>query len=142
MPTYEYECEACGHRFDLFQPMASDPIRTCPECRKRRVKRLIGAGAGIIFRGSGFYQTDYRSSEYKARAEADTTAAKGEKPSGGAAPGEGSAPPPAAGAEKSAPKGDAKSGGKSAGEGDAKRGAKRLAEGDSSAPRPARKRRP
>jgi len=79
MPTYEYECEACGHRFERFQPMASEPVRTCPACKKRRVRRLIGAGAGFIFRGSGFYQTDYRSAEYKARAEQDSSAGKGEK---------------------------------------------------------------
>jgi putative FmdB family regulatory protein len=78
MPTYEYSCEACGHEFELFQPMGSEPPKSCPECRKRRIRRRIGSGAGIIFRGSGFYQTDYRSSEYRERAKAE--AGGGEKP--------------------------------------------------------------
>ena len=59
MPTYEYECQKCNHRFDLFQSMTEKPIKTCPEC-KGTVKRLIGSGSGIIFKGSGFYATDYR----------------------------------------------------------------------------------
>ena len=65
MPTYEYECNRCGHSFERFQSMTDKPVRTCPECKGRSVRRLIGAGAAIIFKGSGFYQTDYRSSEYK-----------------------------------------------------------------------------
>ena len=64
MPTYEYECEKCGHRFELFQSM-SDPVRKrCPKCRGK-LRRLIGTGAGMIFKGSGFYTTDYRSDSYK-----------------------------------------------------------------------------
>lgn len=59
MPTYEYECLGCGNKFDIFQSITAKPIKKCPSC-KGRVKRLIGAGAGIIFRGSGFYATDYR----------------------------------------------------------------------------------
>ena len=58
MPTYEYQCDACGAKFELFQSITSKPIKKCPECSKRRVRRLIGAGAGIIFKGSGFYVTD------------------------------------------------------------------------------------
>lgn len=80
MPTYEYECRACDHAFELFQPITAKPVRKCPECGGRRVKRLISAGAGFIFRGSGFYQTDYRSEEYKRKAKAETpSAAKPEK---------------------------------------------------------------
>lgn len=70
MPTYEYECLACRHVFEYFQSMKDEPIKTCPAC-KGEVKRLIGAGAGFIFKGSGFYQTDYRSSEYKKQAQSD-----------------------------------------------------------------------
>ena len=65
MPTYEYLCESCKWRFERFQSITAKPLRACPKCGKRKVKRLIGAGAGVIFKGSGFYQTDYRSEGYK-----------------------------------------------------------------------------
>ena len=71
MPTYDYECDACGHTFEKFQPITARAIRKCPECGKRKVRRLIGAGAGVIFKGSGFYQTDYRSASYRKAAEKD-----------------------------------------------------------------------
>ena len=74
MPTYEYECGACGHRFEKFQPITADPVRTCPECHKRRVRRLLGAGGALIFKGSGFYATDYRSASYKEGAKKDAAA--------------------------------------------------------------------
>ena len=60
MPTYEYECKTCSHRFEVFQSITEDPVKTCPECGKE-VRRLIGGGLGIIFKGSGFYVTDNRS---------------------------------------------------------------------------------
>ncbi|MGE5279417.1 MAG: FmdB family zinc ribbon protein [Deltaproteobacteria bacterium] len=60
MPTYEYECRACGHRFEMMQSMTAAPIKTCPKCSKKKVVRLIGAGGGLIFKGAGFYATDYR----------------------------------------------------------------------------------
>jgi putative FmdB family regulatory protein len=60
MPTYEYECEACGHAFERFQSMRDEPIRTCPECGGA-VRRLISSGGGLVFKGPGFYATDYRS---------------------------------------------------------------------------------
>ena len=69
MPTYEYACASCGHTFDEFQSMTDRPLKKCPECGKRKLERIIGAGAGIIFKGSGFYQTDYRSKDYKEKAE-------------------------------------------------------------------------
>ena len=72
MPTYEYECKACSHRFERFQSITEKPIRKCPECGKLQARRLISAGAGFIFKGSGFYQTDYRSDEYKKKAKADS----------------------------------------------------------------------
>ena len=61
MPTYDYECKKCGHIFEYFQNITDEPIDNCPEC-KGEVKRIIGTGAGIIFKGSGFYQTDYKNS--------------------------------------------------------------------------------
>ena len=70
MPTYEYKCLDCGIQFDRFQSITEDPIQECPEC-SGRTKRLIGAGAGLIFKGSGFYITDYRSEGYKESAKKD-----------------------------------------------------------------------
>lgn len=71
MPTYDYECDACGHEMELFQGI-NDPVKKkCPECGKLKLKRLFGTGAAIVFKGSGFYQTDYRSDGYKKAAEAD-----------------------------------------------------------------------
>ena len=74
MPTYDYVCDACDHKFELFQSIKADPEKKCPKCGKRKLRRLIGAGAAIVFKGSGFYQTDYRSESYKKRAEADKPA--------------------------------------------------------------------
>lgn len=78
MPTYDYECEACGHSFEKFQSITAPAVKTCPQCRKRKVRRLIGTGAGVIFKGSGFYQTDYRNSSYKKAAKDDKPAASSE----------------------------------------------------------------
>jgi len=64
MPTYEYECDKCGHRFEVFQSMTEPPRKRCPKCRGK-VRRLVSGGAGIVFKGSGFYATDYRSNSYK-----------------------------------------------------------------------------
>ena len=77
MPTYDYECKACHHRWELFQSIKAEPEKKCPACGKRQAQRVIGPGAGIIFKGSGFYQTDYRSSAYKKAAEADKKASEG-----------------------------------------------------------------
>ena len=73
MPTYEYKCTACGHAFEKFHSITAAPITKCPGCGKSKVKRLIGTGAGLIFKGSGFYITDYRSDGYKNAAKADTS---------------------------------------------------------------------
>jgi putative FmdB family regulatory protein len=70
MPTYDYVCDACKHEFEEFQSMSEDPLKKCPQCRKKKLRRLIGTGAAIIFKGSGFYQTDYRSDNYKSDAKA------------------------------------------------------------------------
>jgi len=72
MPTYEYECQKCGHRFDEFQSMTAKLLVRCPKC-KGKLKRLIGAGAGFLFKGSGFYATDYRSSSYQEKKKGDTS---------------------------------------------------------------------
>ena len=81
MPTYEYQCDKCGHKFEKFQSMTANALRKCPQCGKQSLKRLIGTGAAIIFKGSGFYQTDYPSDSYKqaAKKESDTGSKKEEK---------------------------------------------------------------
>jgi len=70
MPTYDYKCDACDHEFELFQSITADKKRKCPECGRLKLRRLIGPGAAIMFKGSGFYQTDYRSESYKQGAQA------------------------------------------------------------------------
>ena len=82
MPTYDYVCDNCEHAFEEFQSITAKTLRKCPECKKSKLRRLIGAGAGVIFKGSGFYETDYRSDGYKKSAEAEkksATESKGDK---------------------------------------------------------------
>ena len=98
MPTYEYECRDCHHEFELFQNITAKPITRCPKCKKNKLRRLIGRGAGIIFKGSGFYQTDYRSDHYKKQSAADKPATTADKPSA-----EASKPAPKDGAKAAGP---------------------------------------
>ena len=78
MPTYDYECDACGHTWELFQRIVEDPIKKCPKCNKKKARRLFGTGSAVMFKGSGFYETDYRSESYKkgAKAAKDAKASK------------------------------------------------------------------
>ena len=84
MPTYDYQCDECGHEFELFQQMSAPVKRKCPECGLLKLRRLIGIGAGVLFKGSGFYETDYRSDSYKsgAKREKDAAETKSEKGDG------------------------------------------------------------
>ncbi len=109
MPTYEYVCEKCGHPFEKFQSMSAKPLTTCPKelCAQKRwgkgrVKKVIGAGAGLIFKGSGFYITDYRSENYKESAKKDTA------PAASATGGDSGAAKPAAAASSESKKPAAK----------------------------------
>jgi putative FmdB family regulatory protein len=86
MPTYEYLCDACGHEFEAFESIKAEPQTICPSCRQARLRRKIGAGAAILFKGSGFYQTDYRSPSYKERAKADKPPETSSKPAESSAP--------------------------------------------------------
>jgi putative FmdB family regulatory protein len=86
LPTYEYECTACGHEFESFHSIKAPPIKKCPKCGKMKVKRLIGLGAGLLFKGSGFYITDYRNEAYNKSAKADSAPTTDAKPADGAAP--------------------------------------------------------
>ena len=74
MPTYDYRCNNCGHEFELFQQMSAGVKKKCPECGQLKLERLIGTGAGVIFKGGGFYETDYRSDSYRKAAEAERKA--------------------------------------------------------------------
>ncbi|VAX40783.1 hypothetical protein MNBD_PLANCTO03-2142 [hydrothermal vent metagenome] len=76
MPTYDYRCNACDHEFELFQSMSAPVKKKCPSCGKLALERLIGTGAAVLFKGSGFYETDYRSKSYKDAAKKDSEAAK------------------------------------------------------------------
>ena len=82
MPTYEYRCESCNHKFEAFQSMSAKPVSVCPKCKKRKVKKLISKGGGLIFKGSGFYLTDY------ARKSSEATPKEGAAKSESAAPAE------------------------------------------------------
>ena len=79
MPTYEYECSKCGHEFEAFQSMTAGALKKCPACGKLSLKRLIGTGGAILFKGSGFYTTDYRSDSYNKAAKAESDSQKSEK---------------------------------------------------------------
>ena len=83
MPTYEYLCEACGHEFELFESIKAKPTNACPKCSKKKAQRRISGGAGLLFKGAGFYTTDYRSSSYKSSAKSDSTSSS--KPATGGA---------------------------------------------------------
>lgn len=86
MPTYDYVCDSCAHEFEAFESIKADPQKTCPSCKADTLRRKIGAGAAILFKGSGFYQTDYRSESYKAKAKADSS---NNAPSSGTSTGDG-----------------------------------------------------
>ena len=92
MPTYQYRCAACKHEFDELQSIKEEPLTKCPKCKKKKLNRLMGTGAGLIFKGSGFYITDYRSESYKSAAKAEAghaeSGSKAEGKSDGAAKGE------------------------------------------------------
>src|SRR5436190_18876276 len=81
MPTYDYVCDACGHKFEEFQSFSADKLTICPNCGEDKLRRLFGTGAAILFKGGGFYETDYRSESYKSKAKAESDASKpAEKP--------------------------------------------------------------
>jgi putative FmdB family regulatory protein len=73
MPTYDYVCDACQHKFEEFQSFSADVLKTCPKCGQDALRRLFGTGAAVLFKGGGFYETDYRSESYKSAAKADST---------------------------------------------------------------------
>ncbi len=96
MPTYEYQCQNCGHEFELFQQMSAPVKKKCPKCSKLKLKRLIGSGSAVVFKGSGFYETDYRSDAYKKDAKADKSepSTKTKKSDGAKKESKKSSPPP------------------------------------------------
>jgi putative FmdB family regulatory protein len=107
MPTYDYICDACGHEFEAFEPITSTPQNVCPACKEVKLRRKIGPGAAILFKGSGFYQTDYRSDSYKKAAKADTTSSSG---GGGSSSGGDSAKPSTPSASSSSSTGGSSNG--------------------------------
>ena len=109
MPTYDYICDACGHEFEAFESIKADPQTICPSCHEARLRRKIGPGAAILFKGSGFYQTDYRSESYKKGADADKSAGSPAKSSetksaDSSGSSNGASPPPPPPAKAEAPK--------------------------------------
>jgi putative FmdB family regulatory protein len=115
MPTYDYRCAACGHALEIFHGISEKPRRTCPKCKKQKLERLISAGAGLVFKGSGFYLTDYRSKSYTEGEQKDSKAASPApeaKPAAETVQPAVDAPKPAAPAAPAAPKKHGKAGGK------------------------------
>jgi putative FmdB family regulatory protein len=108
MPTYDYVCDACDHKFELFQSMKDEPERKCPQCGKLKLRRLFGTGGAIMFKGSGFYQTDYRSDSYKKAASADSAPSGGDDKSSKSS--EGSSSTKGTDGSTSAPKSEPRSG--------------------------------
>jgi putative FmdB family regulatory protein len=106
MPTYDYQCDACGHTFEEWQSFKDDALTKCPACKKKKLRRLFGGGAAILFKGSGFYETDYRSESYKSAEKADAP-----KTDAKPADAKTTSPPPAP-AEKTGGSGKAKKDGK------------------------------
>lgn len=104
MPTYDYKCTACKHQMEAFHSMKDKPLRKCPSCGKNALERLIGTGGAVIFKGSGFYQTDYRSESYKKAATADSAPAKTDATKADAAPKSDPTSKPAKTESKPAPK--------------------------------------
>lgn len=100
MPTYEYKCDACGVEFERFQSMTAAPVKSCPACGKSRVRRLISCGAGLIFKGSGFYITDYRSDGYKKAAQSESSSSGTASPSSPSGDGNGAVAKAGSKAEK------------------------------------------
>ncbi|HRK31847.1 MAG TPA: zinc ribbon domain-containing protein [Tepidisphaeraceae bacterium] len=100
MPTYDYKCEKCEHAFEAFQSITAAPLKKCPSCKKPKLRRLIGTGAALLFKGDGFYITDYRSEKYKEAAKADSPATGDSAKPADAAPSAG-APAKADGGAKS-----------------------------------------
>lgn len=82
MPTYDYECDGCGHKFEHYQGINDALLKKCPECGKSKLRRLLGMGGAVVFKGSGFYQTDYRSDSYKKAAAAEKPASSGSSSKG------------------------------------------------------------
>lgn len=116
MPTYEYVCEACEHEFDEFQSMSAALLKKCPACAKNKLRRKIGTGAGIIFKGGGFYETDYRSDSYKQAAKAEKESGTGTKSEGSSSSG---------GEASSAPKAETKADSKPTAKAESKPAAKK-----------------
>jgi putative FmdB family regulatory protein len=112
MPTYDYICDACDHKFELFQSITEPVKKKCPECKKPKLRRLFGTGAALMFKGSGFYKTDYRSEGYKKRASEDKPASSSSDTKGGDTKSGGSESKSTS-SEKTSPKGESKAKNKS-----------------------------
>jgi putative FmdB family regulatory protein len=108
MPTYEYVCGKCGHEFERFHSILAEPVKKCPECGKNAVTRKIGMGGGVLFKGGGFYETDYRSEGYTKAAEAEKGEAKAKDGDEGKKDGKGEAKPDAKPDAKPEPKPESK----------------------------------
>lgn len=113
MPTYDYVCDACQHAFEQWQSFHDDHLITCPKCKKKKLRRLIGTGAAIVFKGSGFYETDYnRGTDYQAKVKAESEATKPAETKPAETPTSSDTSTPADTGNKSGGKGKGKKGGK------------------------------